>query len=979
MKEEIQLQILKKGSFETTNWLNTLLFEVLCTSKSRLLIDSDQEALLAALTRISREAIESKLSDYQRESWLFLSNLDLQSFSFGDRLPLIQNVKISYYKQGNFALVMDISYSGGIRVGLKAAVAVSSRDFSASINFNPSKFKFIMKLDAEPTPRISFMLSDLPAYEMAVTMRSQQLDRASNLIKTILGNFIRNRICFPNYMTILFPQKQAGPFAQIANSKQFQSQLRVRLVSVNLNPEHPVILPFEELNVTAIISLAELSCKTEIINAELRNTRWNSIHTFNIFNGLESSPKILQISLYQVLDSNSMNQIGRIEIPYVSIAPGLLDIRTLSLSTDPNSTISLEMYLHHMEEDGDKDSNWIFWNCPKPPKRKAEQEQKIEQVNWDTIKFIISKLSSDHNTEEDHLAEIEVEADDNLSTESESDNHITHLFDLITKLLNKTINRLARNNSYPQVVDILNAFRFELDDFSTRFNLSRPALSIQALPAHNARLATLLRPLIKTFVPEAFKMLCAEHCENEEIIGKALRDLSRIQELVSNTRISNIETTNDSSPDLLNEFPPQINLSEFKGFIGDQAVKIEIDEENGLKITKTAAQPDYSFDLEGIFYTNTTGRKSHDLGSLDLFNDFATWEISLLKDRYISFVPLGQSHLYPNRVIDLKEIVEIEMIKDRNAFTLGFNADLSAKEALKHANNGLLRLSLRDGEKLDLFGESRTCDQWYCIISSRITEDDNFTISWKDLNKLWLLPLNLPFLSFPYALALQHESLTHLIISNDIYRAYCKIKTIWLGKRELLGFDLYKNSSSSSLTSSPQSQKSKSSFIFSSSSSVSTRQDPFASRTKYDRLIMSTGKTRISDSTLFMQSIEDLKQSRNNQWTFSITEGAAIFNCSLSNFPSGYISIGPEFICYWTTSLNSVSGLPLQNQHILLLPRDSIQEISKTLPNWVTSFSGLILRLKKKASLPQDDPIIITGFENNQELELIYDILLGIN
>lgn len=940
------------------------------------MIDSDQEALLAALTRISREAVESKLSDYQKDSWLFLSSLDLESFSFGDRLPLIQNIKIAYYKQGNFALVMDISYSGGIQVGLKAAVA------TASINFNPSKFKLILKFDAEPTPRISFMLSDLPTYEMAVTMRSKQLDRASNLLKLLLGNFIRNRFCFPNYLTVLFPE---GRCAQIANTKQYQSQLRIRLVSVNLNSDHMGILPSEEINVMAVLNLGEFNSKTEIINAELRNTRWNSIHTFNIFNGLETSPKVLQIALYQVLESNSMNQLGRIEILYDSITPGLLDIRTLSLSTDPSSTISFEMYLHHMEEDGEKDANWIFWNCSRPPKQRIfEQDKSIEQVNWDTIKFIVSKLASDSTESQSTVQEQEqdLEPQDNEQESSSSENQVINLFDLIVKLLIKTINRLTSNYSSPHAVDILNAFRLELNDFSTRFNLSRPALSIQALPAHNERLAALLRPLIKSFVPEAEKIIKEEQNTIEDVSKKALRDLLRIQELVlltSNTR--NEVATNESSPDLLSNVPPQVNsLCEFKGFLGDQQVKIEINEEAGLKLIKIQEKPDFSFDLEGIFYTNSKNLKSLNLGSSDLFEEMSTWEISLLKDRFIVFVPLGGSHLFPHRVIDLKEIVEIELVKDRNAFTLGFNADLSTKEALKHANNGLLRMSLRDGEKLDLFGESRSCDQWYLIISSRIiVEDEDICISWKDLNKIWLLPLNLPFLKCPNALALRHDSFTYLIISSDeIYRAYCKIKTIWLSKREYLGFDLYNksnnntaSSSMSSLSSSPQSQKSK--------SSLNSSRDLFSSKTKYDRLIMSNGKIKkMSESMIFMTSIEDLKNKKFNQWTFAITEGAAVFNCSISNFPSGYISIGPEFICYWTTSLNSVIGLPLQNQHILLLPRQAILEISKTLPNWVSSFSGVVLRLKREF-YRQGDPIILTGFENNQELELVYDYLLGIN
>ena len=210
------------------------------------------------------------------------------------------------------------------------------RDFAVSINFKePSQMKFVLKFDAEPTPRISFMLSDLPTYEMSVAMKSQQMDRVTKFDQIINWKFCQNTPLFPNYLTVLFhnsnPQTtgRPSPFIQIANSKQYQSQLRVRLVSVNLNLEQESILPANEINVMAVLSLGELTCKTEIINAELRNTRWNSIHTFNVFNGLETSPKCLQVSLYQVIE-DALNHLGRIEIPYPSITPGILDIRTLS-------------------------------------------------------------------------------------------------------------------------------------------------------------------------------------------------------------------------------------------------------------------------------------------------------------------------------------------------------------------------------------------------------------------------------------------------------------------------------------------------------------------------------------------------------------------------------------------------------------------------------------------------------------------------
>lgn len=999
--------MLQKDSFETADWLNSLLFEIFCTRKSRQLIDADQEALLSALTRISREAIKSKLSDYQRESWLFLSSLDLESFSFGDRLPLIQSVHLAYSKSSSLAIVIDISYSGGIKVGLKAAVAMNFRDFAASINFKePSKFKFILKFDAEPTPRISFMLSDLPAYEMSVAMRSQQMDRVSNLIKLLIGNFVRTRLCFPNYLTILFhlnPQtipipRSLPPSIQIANSKQYQSQLRVRLVSSNLNLDNESILPSTEINVMAVLSLGELTCKTEIINAELRNTRWNSIHTFNVFNGLESSPKCLQISLYQVIE-DALNHLGRIEIPYPSITPGILDIRTLSLTSDPISTISLEMYLHHMEEDGEKDANWIFWNCPKPPRRKPENEKSIEQVNWDSIKFIISKFYTEPGLDDSTglIADNNDFHDANSSIETITYSETENLFDVIEKLLHKSIHRLKPSQS--QIIEILVAFKLELEDFSSRFNLKRPALSSKALPAHNDRLASLLKPLIKSFIPEAIRLLKASGNYNE----KVLRDLDKI--ITITTKVG-AEVTIDSSPDLLAEDSEshgrEIDIQAFYGFWGDTSVNISIDEDEGIKvqIEEKASVNVPQFDFEGIFYKPNSSCKTFNLSSSDLFASTTTisttWEIALHRNRFISFVPLGQSQIFPSFVIDTLDILEIEVIKDRNAFDLGFNADLSNKEVLGHANNGVLRLTLRD-EVLDLIGESRSCDQWYCILSCRLKKTyASQILDWKSIDKIWLLPLNLPSLSCPYTLAIRHESQTYSFIfePETLYRAYCRIKTCWMSKRPAvengnnkLRLNMEMSSClsvSSSLTASPQSQKSSislfsfsrtaSASLSSSASSTALRGDPFASKTRFDRLKMSScDKPAGSDSFLMMTSIDDLRPcSSPFKWAAEITEQSAIFNCTLLNFPAGFISIGSEYICYWSHRPSSTTSSSL-----FLLPRSYIMDISKSLPNWVSSFSGIILKLKKEHRLGTE-PIIFTSFNSKQELELVFDTLLGI-
>ena len=60
------------------------------------------------------------------------------------------------------------------------------------------------------------------------------------------------------------------------------------------------------------------------------------------------------------------------------------------------------MFLNHIEEDGEADANWIFWNGAKPKRRARDTTQvdrSIDKINWNTIKFIISKLSYD-TTEE---------------------------------------------------------------------------------------------------------------------------------------------------------------------------------------------------------------------------------------------------------------------------------------------------------------------------------------------------------------------------------------------------------------------------------------------------------------------------------------------------------------------------------------------------------------------------------------------------
>lgn len=1028
-------KILDKEYFETANWLNSLLYEILCTRKSRELIDSDQEALLLALTRISREAIESKLSDYQKESWLFLSSLDLESFSFGERLPLIEKIRVPYFKNSGFAIVMDISYSGGIKVGLKAAMAMNIRDFGATIRFTPSNFKFILKLESEPTPRISFMITDLPAYEMSVMMRSQQLDRATNLMKLLIGNFIRNRLCFPNYLTVLFRQESKTPnlpFAQIANAKQFQSQLRIRLVSISVNENNPAILPAEELKVMAVLSFGpDLVCKTEIIDAETSNSRLNSIHTFNIFNGLENSPQILQIVIYQVFSNkfggaDSMNQLGRIEIPYSSLTPGILDVRTVALSTDPSTFIALEMYLNEMEEDGEKDAAWIFWNGPRPPRRKLATDRSIESVNWESIRFIISKLSTDTEAADDNIIyEDDFEDVDEdyrslhnnssfssidgneVGEEEEKDLNQNNLLAVITKVLDKTVKRLNRSYADPKIVDILNALRLELDDFSRRFSLNRPALSAKAMVAHNQRLASLIKPLIRSFVPEALRLL-KDDPSNDSL--KSITDLEKIVSLTIDA--SCVEPVNESSPDLTKsndkDHDDKSAVSQiFEGFYGDFPVKISIEEEEGLKITSNYDEKkrrSLDIDYEGIFYTlpQENYTKHLKLSSSNLFVNMVTWEISLLQNQFITFVQLGRNPIYPQYVLDLDEVSEVELIKDRNAFTLGFNADLNVKEALNHANNGLLRIHLRNGvEKIDLFGESRSCDQWFLLISGRIKEEKSFKFALQEIEKIWLLPLNLPSLGCPYALALRCNSFTHILILDNgaIHRAYCRLKTIWLSKKEFTKpaktnskrLTLPTSSPSSSVDS-VNSQKSSlfsftrsfsTSFLSASASAsadsiASSSSDIFSSKSRHDRLRAQSslvGSPRPASKNLMMSSIDEFYKST-QKWPQKLTETAAVFACTIQGRSPGFIAVGTEFASFWSGQDLVLPFQASEKTNFAVIPIAAIYEVTKSTPNWVSSFSGIVLRLKREFNR-FGDPLILTGFNSLQELEIVHDQLLG--
>jgi hypothetical protein len=1039
LKNEIQRRVSDKSSFETADWLNVILYEVLCTSKSRKLVNSDQEALLSALTKISREAIEAKLSDYQKESWLFLSSLDLESFSFGDRLPIIERVRIASKPSSNsISLVLDVSYTGGIKVGLKASMAMNFRDFASVINFNsPSKFKIVLKLDGDPMPRVSLMLTDLPSYEMVVSMKSQQLERASNLFKLLIEKFSRSRFCYPNYMTMIFRPQDHKKFLQIATAKQYQSQLRVRLVSINLNPDHPGLFS-PELNVIAALNLGEITCKTEVIDATQSNLRWNSIHSFNIFNGLEDSPQILKISLYQVLDSStslassyssssqesvglgrSLNHLGRIEVPYSSITPGILDIRTLSLTTDENSTVSIEMYLHHMEEDGEADSSWIFWNEAKPkkiPQSSELDDKSLEELNWQSIKFVISKLSYDDPNISHEYEELESET----TYEIEEFNDASSVISLPNlkiepeNLLETLQNRLDSIISSAEILSeiaveplhVLKALKFEMTDFISRFHLNRPALSVQALPAHNARLLDLLKPLMKQFMPEALSQLNSISLNHPDAIGVT----SMCQEMNSYINGEAFSTDLRFEPSSIEKSESTVleKTVDIKAHLGDLPVKVFIDVESGISIERMNSESQrIPFDSEGVLYS-VKSLKTVNLASSEFSDSISTtWEIVLLKDRFLTFVPLGESPIFPQRVLDASELRHIELIRDRNAFTIGFNANLSSQEAFQHANNGMLRLYLDCGEVIDLLGESRSCDQWYCLLSARILSEPTIDLKWDELASVWLLPLNLPALAQPHAIALKTTNNLVLLLTDcdQLYFTYCLLRKTCKAFNDRRDEKSLLSTPNSSVNSSPQSKKSsiftfsKRSLASSASSTSHKSKDPFASKSRYDRLVMtrnlcpptqnftqrllssssSLSVAASSSSMLKMDSIDSLLLSstaNNSNWASILSENSFKFSCTLTDFPSGYLFIGPEFICYCAMRATSVPlSKPSKQANILLLPRSYVQNVSKSSPNWMSSFSGIVIKTNREVF---SDLLLFTAFESVQEMNLAFDSLLEI-
>lgn len=879
------------------------------------------------LTKISRKAFESKLQDYQKDSWLFLSSLSLDSFSFGSKLPQVKQIRPLQRGPGSIALVVDIEYEGGIEVGLQAAVALNIRDFHAKLSFKPSTFKLIVKCDTAPTPRISFMLSEMPEYSVNVLMRGQELQRASNLIHSMLGNFIKNRVCFPNYLTLLIRQTEKS-LVQIATEKQFQSQLRLRVTTLHVNPANPNVLGDPDaLQVMCAISFGECSSRTDTISTN--TARWNSIHSFNIFNGLSESPENIQIIVYQVITGDSMNVLGKVEIPYESIKAGILDVRQVAFAEDAQSSISIELFLHHMQEDGELDVPWIFWNCPRPRKRFTTESH--EQINWRTIKYIIARLSSDDHPhiEEEFLSFESDELGSNSPLESPRktmpvlpmvvecvDWTLKQLKERILRKRRDTHDQPANDDSDPlastvkRALSILQAFKLELDDFTCRFDLNREPLSQAAQSEHNKRLAGLIFPLVKSFLSGlldaiSFLRKHPKHVESHYYVRE-----ERLE--VLETRIQSLwKTLNQikSGKSLVDDFYEQPNESSsseelipmapktfFNCFWSDLPVQLSL-LNNEISIQSRVL--DHSdrpvFDFEGIFYTRSDGGHLN-LSSNNLFESLKSWEVSLI-GRALFLIPFGKNHSFPERIIPLEHVETFELVKDRGAFHLGFNADLSAEESLKHANNAVLRLKGHESLIIELIGDSRSCDQFYCLMSARLGRESSFKFPLARLLSCWLMPLSVPAYSTTYALALNLDNCTFILGNFDdsaIHEAFCQLKQSLRPASNLLTLEGSRMLQSHSLSS-----------FTSSMSSVSSSQSSSAleSRNRYHRISFHVPQNGIRMSALEATPIVP-------DWVKAAfgTRLGDSYHCTVDGNWQGRLLIADQYLVFWSPPI--VIALP---------------------------------------------------------------------
>ena len=833
LQEKIRSLATQPGAHETCHWLNSLIANIFSSG-----IGSDspnqphfRKKLLVYLAELVKDALSSKLQNYQQESWLFLQSLSLNAFDVGERLPSITRIKpFTRANQSVFAFIFDIDYKGGFYANLHAAMAMNIRDMNVAVKAAPFSTKLVVKIETQPTLRLSLLLSELPKYDVKVHMRDAHLLRVSKLFKEMVNSMVIPRCIYPNYLTLLFTNDEPRSVV-IATEQQFQTQLRLRILSVLLDLENPLILApgpdttADDIRIQCCVSCGESVSWTDPVH--LSQARWNHIHSFTIFNGLPSSPTEISIKIYQFMESGA-NLLDQVVIPYRSIPAGVLDVRSVSFAHDAASSITAEIYLHNIEEKGGEDGSWIFWNEAKPSGlRRSGTAQAMDQMsNWQTIKYVISALTGPEEYPSDAAEEVigeEREAApaavvDGLHAEDASSavpnllefakERVDEATQLVQFTLLPALNRQQDAGANVQGAQqqarnlraTLAVFRLELEEFSAGHEdfALEGFLSDLTLHAHHSRQAGLLRPLVKSFLPPV--LACMPELERREELAQpvaavahalhALQDqvLQHCARASSAASLSPLSTshagpiTGSFSADALST----ASQVAFNCWLGREPFRIVATVADGIQISHVRAQDTHVFETEAIFYAlrrdlGRTQLKTLDVGALDLSAGnallAACWEVTLVGDAVLALVPFGCSHLFPARLVALADIAEACLVKNRGAFALG-------AQGRADASSGLLRVRLAaQAEWLDLHGDARSCDVWYALISSHIARAlGPVAVPWRCVERIWLLPVHAPVFPLHYALALTLNGSTHVVSAlepgTDLHAVYCDLKSL---------------------------------------------------------------------------------------------------------------------------------------------------------------------------------------------------------
>jgi hypothetical protein len=689
-----------KEAFETCAWLNTLCNKIFSSTPSleeEHPLFPNREKLLQSISSFVREAIESKLQDYQRESWLFLRSLNLTSFSFGEQLPLVSKIKLySRNPQQQVCLIVDIDYSGGAHADLHASVAMNIRDLSVTLKTRPAHFKAVFKFESSPTPRISTLVTEFPGFDLKMSMRGALMNRVNRMLKNIILSFMRQRLVYPNYMTLLFVSDPEN-IVQIASAKQFQSQIRLRILSVAVDLDNPNILPPKEgqlfftedqIKVLCSVAFGPTQSRTEVL--PLSQSRWNSIHSFTVFNGLPTTPQEVVISVYQVVegDATNFNLLGTTSVPYPTMIAGLLDVRQLHFLHDEASFVTAEMYLHQMEDNGLDDAHWIFWNCARPAVKLGSSKDAVpidQMTSWDTVKYVIASLTGpeEYPTQlaDDLLNRADAVSDSGSFDTGRTETAMkTSLLDFVAEQLDSTIQLvqyrvlsalLASQDSATEpeavakinellklarsVKAILVAFKLEVSEYASRAEIKNGSVLTQlSLRDQNRHQARLLQPIIRSFLPasmnavrELKRRAYAEMAdptlepENLHRLEQILDDLQtqiqlNAEQLATGASAESLSSCDESaggassaaSSTFLSDLS-RVSLPdriEVCCSLGLGMVRLEADTDNGLKIVSLSTPSPNTLDKEGLLFA----LKSTDRALLKRLNLASP---TLLKDR----------------------------------------------------------------------------------------------------------------------------------------------------------------------------------------------------------------------------------------------------------------------------------------------------------------------------------------------------------